>query len=714
MLPTNRITKPLVLGFIAVAFLVIVMGVMSVREINSLASNTVQMYEHPLTVSNAVLQANTAIVSMHRYMKDVVLARDGKDLEMAIALVDEKEKEVLGYFEIVLDKFLGDKTRIVNVRNAFVEWKTIRSEVIELTRLGQYSDAAAITKGKGADYVAELTVEMDGLIKFASNKAKDFLSQSRSAHSKSVINVWFLLAALLTIATVICFLVYRRMSLDGARLWKSEEQLRSVLSNTPSVIFIKDLEGKYLLVNSMYEQLFNIMNDEIRGKTDFDLFSPYVADKFAQHDLEVIESVSPIEVEEVVPHETEDHIYLSVKFPLLDVNGSPYAVCGIASDITERKLSEQNLRESEERFRSLVHSSTTIIWTTDANGAFVTPQDSWAKFTGQAWADHRGYGWSMKLHPDDRDRVKTEWGQALENKERYETEGKIWCADSEKYHDFLVEAVPLFSNDGTVREWIGTILDTTERKEMERTLRQSHKMEAVGNLAGGIAHDVNNMLLPIISLSRMTMKDLPEGSKGRTRLEKVVEAGEKAKNIVSGMLAFSRADQEKAHNEEENIADVVQNSIDLLKTALPSTINVKENIDPNTGTVLCDHSQISTILMNLGSNATHAMGGHVGDLEISVSPVEVNQALFMKISGLKLGKFAKIAVTDTGCGMDTETLTKIFDPFFTTKEVGEGTGLGLSMSHGIIANHGGAIDVASEIGVGTTFDIYLPLVDNGV
>lgn len=266
---------------------------------------------------------------------------------------------------------------------------------------------------------------------------------------------------------------------------------------------------------------------------------------------------------------------------------------------------------------------------------------------------------------------------------------------------------------------LGAILAATRRSaiqikrrlEAEDALRQAQKMDALGGLAGGIAHEINNMLLPIISLAQMTLKDVPDDSRQQKRLAKIVEAGMRAKNLISGILSFShRADVDVA-KQRVNIVEAIEESLSLLRMTLPSTISFETNLNSSTGHIVCDPTQISSIVLNLSSNAADAMEGQIGKITLSLAPVVIDETLAQSIGDITPGKFAKLTVSDTGQGIGAQQLKRIFDPFYTTKEVGKGTGLGLTMAYGIVKQHHGAITVSSEVGVGTTFEIYLPLVD---
>ncbi len=259
------------------------------------------------------------------------------------------------------------------------------------------------------------------------------------------------------------------------------------------------------------------------------------------------------------------------------------------------------------------------------------------------------------------------------------------------------------------RYFSGIVRDISERKAIEGQLVQAQKMDALGILAGGMAHDLNNMLLPILTLVDLTAGRLPEGSKDRERLDKVMQAARRAKDLVARILAFSRDDY-GLRQEAVAIHDVIRDTLELLRPTLPSSVTITAKLDENAGVVFADPGQISTVLLNLAANSADAMLGLAGRLDITLTSETINGELLARVPALKPGKWARLRVKDSGCGMKPEMLDRIFDPFFTTKAVGEGTGLGLAMAHGIVEKHGGVIQVASALGKGTTFNIYLPTI----
>lgn len=262
-------------------------------------------------------------------------------------------------------------------------------------------------------------------------------------------------------------------------------------------------------------------------------------------------------------------------------------------------------------------------------------------------------------------------------------------------------------------ETIAIVRDISERRnaeeekaKLELQLRRAQKLEAIGRLAGGIAHDFNNMLFSILGYTQLTLKKLQPESQAAKNLQEVLIAGNRAKEIVEQILIFSRwRKKEKMPVRPQQIVNEVLN---LLQPSLPSNVEIQKNLDQMSPVIFADPTQIHQMLLNLTTNALHAMQTNGGVLSISVSGITLHKTPGNIRNQLPSGEYVKITISDTGHGIPIELIERIFEPFFTTKDVGEGTGLGLSVVHGIIQDHGGGIGVTSRPGAGTTFEIFIP------
>ncbi|HEX2220554.1 MAG TPA: MHYT domain-containing protein [Gemmatimonadales bacterium] len=369
------------------------------------------------------------------------------------------------------------------------------------------------------------------------------------------------------------------------------------------------------------------------------------------------------------------------------------------------------LQRSEQRHRALVTATSSIVWIADPDGAFIEPQPLWEAYTGQSWEQYQGSGWAGALHPEDRERVPSEWERARTNLCVYQSKARVWCARANGYHHTVLRAVPTLGPGGQVLEWTGTVSDVEEQWEAEERLRQVDRMEAVGQLAGGIAHEANNQMSVILGCASFVLRRPELDPAVRQDVEHMRQAAARTATITAQLLAFSR--RQLLQPKVLQLNDLVRGLEPILRRTLGESGELLLDLDPALGPIKADPGQLEQVLLNLTFNARDAMPGG-GRLVIETRPVELTAAHGAAHPDVRIdpGPYVFLAVSDTGHGMDETTRARIFEPFFTTKAVGEGTGLGLSTVYGIVKQSGGYVWAYSEPGVGSTFKVYLPVVAN--
>jgi two-component system cell cycle sensor histidine kinase/response regulator CckA len=379
--------------------------------------------------------------------------------------------------------------------------------------------------------------------------------------------------------------------------------------------------------------------------------------------------------------------------------------------IQERNRAEAALRGSERNYRELVQSANCIILRMDTNGQVIFFNNYAQRFFGYREEEIIGKNVVGTIVPQ-----KDSSGFDLEamikdigaKPERYvSNENENLRRNGELVRVTWMNKA-IYDEEGRIREILAVGIDVTEKWKLEKRLAQAQKMEAIGTLAGGIAHDFNNILSAIIGYTELSLMDTPKDDPIQNNFKQVLKAGGRAKELVRQILAFSRRRENELQPIKVNL--IVNEAIKLLRASLPSTIQIRHNIKSNL-TVLSNATNIHQILMNLCTNSSYAMQEDGGILEVNLSDENLDANFAGQHPGAKPGKFIKFTVSDTGSGMSPEVLGRIFDPFFTTKKVGQGTGMGLSVVHGIVKSHGGAITVESLPGQGTTFNLYLPAIE---
>ena len=492
-------------------------------------------------------------------------------------------------------------------------------------------------------------------------------------------------------------------------LRESDKRFQAFLDHSPNLIFIKDLEGRYQLVNRECDRAFGIDQDQIIGKKDEELFSMQQAAAFQSTDLQVLKVGAPVEFEEEFVQADGSRTNIVHKFPLFGPDEKICAIGGIVTDITQRKRAEEELRRREEEQRQLIQNVPEVVWKADERGKVFFIHKEIEKLFGYSLDQIYREGeqlWFGRMHPDDRERVRTAYAELFQENRPFDVEYRIQHRDGHWmwWHD---RAASVSGAKGhPVAE--GLLSEITERKQNEQSLRQRQKMEAIGQLAGGVAHDFNNLLTVIKGNRDILAGGSQLNNQQRRSIEQIGKAADRAAELTRQLLAFSR--MQVLQPKVLDLNDVLSDLSKMLPRLISEDIEFLLVPDPQLGKVKADPGQLEQVILNLAVNARDAMP-QGGKLVVETKNVAMDEQSARRHHPARPGQYVLLMVSDTGTGMDADTQSHIFEPFFTTKQQGNGTGLGLATVYGIVKQSGGFIWVYSEPGRGTTFKVYLPRAD---
>jgi len=491
----------------------------------------------------------------------------------------------------------------------------------------------------------------------------------------------------------------------------SESMLRGIIDNSPAIIYVKNHQGQFLMVNRKFEQLFNQCRDEIKGKTAHSIVPECYADAMFAIDEAVLKSNQATEFEETIPVNGELRSYISVKFPLRINQGKTHAICCISTDITERRKIEQKLENQTQKLthehallQSLINSIPDLIFYKSPEGRYLGCNKAFEEFSGLPEAelinktDFDIFPFEAAKTFVDNDQIMLEQNAAS----RYET----WLQYPNNGKKVLVDTLktPYCGPDTKSLGLIGVSRDITEHKLAEEKLRRAQKMDALGMLTGGIAHDYNNLLGIIMGFADLLVLSLEGKQENLAQYARqIFNAGSRGAKLTSKLLSFSQLTPEEVKLTDIN--RVLKSNLQMLEKTLTARIQINMELTSYIWPVLIDRSELEDAVLNMSINAMHAMSNG-GSLEFITENTTLSEEQASHLN-LAEGRYVKFSLSDTGKGMNEDTKSRIFDPFFTTK--GEnGTGLGLSQVYGFVQRSQGSIHVDSNPGLGTCFSLYFP------
>lgn len=530
----------------------------------------------------------------------------------------------------------------------------------------------------------------------------------------------------------------------------SREELSRLTSALPILVGFIDLNYTYCFANQGYLDWFGWAPEDVLGKRVVDVVGEAFFNErkpFIQRSMagEHIVSDTTIQRPDGKQHAAEIRYV-----PRRDHRGEVDGCYILIIDIETRKQAEREILLSNSRFKAAVEAVHGVLWTNSPEGRMSGEQPAWSQLTGQSYDEYQGFGWAEAVHPGDREGSIDSWNRAVAAKATYVWEHRVRRRDG-VYRTFAIRGVPIIDPQGEITEWVGVHTDITEqrsaevalkehaanlereirhriraedqlrqlneglearvekeiaeRRQTELALQQAQKMEAIGQLTGGVAHDFNNLLQVIAGNLQLLAKDVAGNERAERRVGNALAGVSRGAKLASQLLAFGR--RQALEPRVINVGRFVAGMDDLLRRSLGEAVEVEVITAGGLWNTYADPTQVENALLNLAINARDAMEG-TGKLTIEVGNASLDMDYARNHAEVEPGQYVMLAVTDTGSGMKPEILDRVFEPFFSTKPEGKGTGLGLSMVYGFVKQSGGHVKIYSELGQGTTVRIYLP------
>lgn len=481
-------------------------------------------------------------------------------------------------------------------------------------------------------------------------------------------------------------------------LEEQKEILQSIIDNIPVMLAFYDSEGRIRLVNSEFERVLGWSMDEARN-------------------MDLLAACRPQPSDAKLPNRIREHKPLWRDYDITSRSGSIIhsswatvrlsdgSLIGIGIDVSTRRKMEQDLL----KLAAAIEQTGEGLVLFSPEGVIEYANPAYESLSGYRIRELIGKTACCFAHE-----INVDYKAIFH---RIRTDGKTWTGRKtikQSTGDVLeanMSVSPVLGTTGEIINFVAAIQDITQETMLQQQLSQTQKMETIGTLAGGIAHDLKNIFTPILINTEIALEDLEEGSPVSPLLQEVLEATRLGVDLVHQIVTFSR--RVPLAKKPVAASSIVKEGLSFIRSALPATIEIRSRLNDFRSMILADPTRIKQVMINLGSNAAYAMRDQCGIMEVNLDNVVLDAGTASLVSSeLPAGAYVRITVRDTGTGMDDKTAARVFEPFFTTKK-GEGTGMGLAVAHGIVKDHLGAIAVRSKPGKGTTFTVYLPKLHEG-